>query len=944
MIKKIELNFIGRFIGKIKSLTLSNSAITIYYRNSKHENIDLSDIVNLPIFKGSFLGHTLIVGTNLGVKQIGFISTKGKEDVKNQFKASLYRRLSVNIKKQIEYFHYSAINQFLRDSAVERINAQLTPLILNYKQNKQHWNEVFSDKLLLKFKSLSDKLPINNPEIFRLEYEKMRLDIHRDFFDGIESNPLTKDQRLGVIRNNDKNLILAAAGTGKTSVMVAKALSLIVHDQVPAEKVLVLAYNNAAAKELKERLEERKKQYGLDCSSPNIMTFHALGLSVLKEAKVSTRLSVFAEDPIQLEIWFSKWLVEYISKSSRAMRNFIDLSYQPNNPFEFQSEKEYENHIRDNEYRTLKGELVKGYQELIIANWLFLNSIEYEYEPKYVTKRRIEVGFDYRPDFLISGTSIYLEHFGISRDGSTRTDIDAKDYNEKIQSKRNLHKECETTLIETFHYDWVEENLENRLTELMAGHNIEIKPKSSEEILEVLKESDFLVTNIKRYIKCLQAIRVEQLNDYQIKQRLKDAKIKQVDKYVELLTDVSDAYVYELKSKGEIDFDDMIIRAFDTVNTGGFTPKWADILVDEFQDISAARMNLLNELINKGPNPRLTVVGDDWQSIYRFSGGKLELITQFEKFSGKHSLTTLQKTFRYNNSIAKTAGQFVMQNPEQYTKHIETNDRVDKAQVYLLDSDKNNLDNRIKQVVTTILQNDPDGSIAILARYRYLLANAKAELKNISSSRNIKYWTLHGSKGLEADYCIVVGLSRGKLGFPNENKEEAVVEALLPLVDGYKHSEERRLFYVAITRTKKKSYLIADSMAPSEFVEELLTPSYELHIGSTKFEAFYREIFKCPSCDGGYFKLHTGKHGDFYKCTSGLACNAKPRICTSCSSPSIDNHNGSVCQNSSCRETLKICFKCGRPMRLREGRYGKFWGCSGYGIKNDQCKNTEHIK
>ncbi|MBA6348337.1 UvrD-helicase domain-containing protein [Colwellia sp. BRX8-9] len=937
----IERNLIGRYWGKVKTIAISDNNIEINYKNSNVEEIPLSQVVNFPYIKSSIFGNTLIFETSNKRHNISFISAKSKMFFEKKLKDIIYSQICLNIEKNIELFYSEAVNQYLRDSSVERLNTLVTPLINNYKKSKKRWEAELSREQTLRIESISEQLPISNIDEFRAEYEKKMLNIQKDFFDGIESNPLTVEQRLGVIRNNDRNLVLAAAGTGKTSVMVAKALSLIVHDKIPAERILVLAYNNAAAKELKDRLEERKESFGLLCASPTIMTFHALGLKILKDSKISTRLSIFSEDPIQLEIWFSKWLVKYICQSPRAMRNFIDLSYQPSNPYEFSSQEEYENHVRDNEYRTLKGELVKGYQELLIANWFFLNSIEYEYEPKYVSKRRIEIGFDYKPDFKISNSDIYLEHFGISRDGSTRADIDAKQYNEHMISKRALHEECETTLIETYHYDWVEDNLLQRLEELMVELKIEITPKKPEEILEALKDSDFLATNIKRYIKCLQAIRVEQLDRIGIEQRLGDANISQAEKYAELLQDINSAYVSELLHQGEIDFDDMIIRAFDTVSTGSFKPIWTDLLVDEFQDISAARMHLLEELIVKGPNPRLTVVGDDWQSIYRFSGGKLELITQFEKFVGKHSLTTLQKTFRYNNSIAKTAGQFVMQNPEQYTKHIETHHHVEKSQVYLLDSDKNNIDKRIKQIVQTITTNDPDGTIAVLARYRYLLSNAKDELSSLPKYTNIKYWTFHGSKGLEADYCIIVGLSRGKLGFPNENKEEAVVEALLPLVDGFKHSEERRLLYVAITRAKQKSYLIADPMAPSEFIEELLSPSYDLHIASKKFEAYYRKIFKCPSCTAGYFRLNSGKFGDFYQCTSGTACNKKPRICVKCSSPSTDKEKKSICQNPHCQETLKICFKCGRPMKLRKGRYGDFWGCSGYGIKSDQCNHTE---
>ena len=222
------------------------------------------------------------------------------------------------------------------------------------------------------------------------------------------------------------------------------------------------------------------------------------------------------------------------------------------------------------------------------------------------------------------------------------------------------------------------------------------------------------------------------------------------------------------------------------------------------------------------------------------------MTTKFDELVGQNTVTKLDKTFRYNNSIADIAGMFIMQNPEQYKKQVTTHTQVDSSQVYLLDSivdGKKNLSKQILQVVTTILNNDINSSISILARYRYLLEQVKQELKEALPSSNsvtIKYWTFHGSKGLEADYCILVGFFQGRTGSPNLNKEDAVVEALLPSLDSFPHSEERRLLYVALTRAKKKSYLIADSMAPSVFINELLSPKYSLHIASKTFEEKYR--------------------------------------------------------------------------------------------------------
>lgn len=160
-------------------------------------------------------------------------------------------------------------------------------------------------------------------------------------------------------------------------------------------------------------------------------------------------------------------------------------------------------------------------------------------------------------------------------------------------------------------------------------------------------------------------------------------------------------------------------------------------------------------------------------------------------------------------------------------------------------------------------------------------------------------------------------------------------------MDSYPHSEERRLLYVGITRARHKSYIIADPTAPSDFITELLAPKYEINIVSKTFQEQYRKIFKCPNCEDGYLRLISGKFGEFYSCSTGQGCDVgKARVCTKCRAPSIDTRDASVCNNISCRNTMKICDKCGRPMKIRDGKFGQFWGCSGYGIKDDQCKNT----
>ena len=313
---------------------------------------------------------------------------------------------------------------------------------------------------------------------------------------------------------------------------------------------------------------------------------------------------------------------------------------------------------------------------------------------------------------------------------------------------------------------------------------------------------------------------------------------------------------------------------------------------------------------------------------------------------GSYTSTSLQKTFRYNNSIANTAGRFIMENPEQYQKVIKTHVQVDESQVYLLDDKitlSEGLFERTAEVVRKIREKDPDGSVAVIARYNYLLADTKAILSKACLQANVNFWTFHKSKGLETDYVILIGFFQGRLGFPNENKEEAIIEALLPSIDGYPHSEERRLLYVGLTRARKKVYIVANPSAPSDFVVELLAPKHEINIVSSAFQGQYRKIFKCPNCVDGYLKKIKATYGEFYVCSTGLGCKVgKARVCNLCGAPSVDRKTDSVCNNAACGETIRLCERCGRPMKKRSGRNGEFWGCTGYGIKDDQCTYTSN--
>ena len=740
--KIIRTSFLGKFFSPIRQMIVTTDYVEVQYKNQETRQFSYQQSQRIAQRQQGFWGSRFSWHVAGQLLDYSLLNQEDLNDCFEQIVQASTVALNQNLVQSLKNFQTLAVQQYLRESSLATLQDTLVPLLQNYVTSQSIWQKQLHPEMLQQLDQMLSYLPLDQGKsVLRQQYEQQQLQQRQSFFEHIESNPLTEQQRLAVIRNDDRNLVLAAAGTGKTSVMVAKALDLIDSGLARRHEILILAYNNAAAKELRERLQKRSQSCGIapeDC--PEVMTFHALGRSILQQQKISTHLSVFTEDPTKLEIWMTEWLSNYIQSDPDGLSRFIELSYQPVNAFDFKTKAEYDRYVRDHEYRTLQGERVRGYQELLIANWLFLHGITYQYEAPYITKRRIELGFDYRPDFYLTDAKVYLEHFGIDRQGKTRVDIPSQEYNAIIRKKRELHQSCGTTLLETYHYDWTENRLEKRLAQLMQQQQIPVTQKSAQEIFDVLNQAGMISSTAKRYLKGLAAIRVERLDRAAILKRLQQQNIAFAGRYADLLDQIHQAYCKKLQDDCSIDFDDMILQATDLIQPDAFHPQWKHILVDEFQDISMARMQLLQALIQQGPSPILTVVGDDWQSIYRFSGGKLELTTRFSDLVGSHSLTKLEKTYRYNNSIALTAGRFVMQNPEQYQKNVVTAAQVEQSAVYLLDShttDNQTLEDQVVQLIREIRQENTTASIAVLARYRYLLDNVKGRVRSTYS--NIAY-------------------------------------------------------------------------------------------------------------------------------------------------------------------------------------------------------------
>ena len=419
------------------------------------------------------------------------------------------------------------------------------------------------------------------------------LDRWKDFFDTIENKPLTPEQRLSVVVDEDATLVLAGAGSGKTSVITAKAAYLVKAGIRQPEEILLLAFAKNAAEEMSERVEARS---GVPIVA---RTFHAIAYDIIGIVEGSKpALADHATDDMaftNLIKQILKDLVHKLSDVSRAIIQFFaHFLVEPKTEWDFKTKHDFYTHMESQDLRTLQGEKVKSYEELQIANWLYENGVEYEYEPVYEHKIAETGRRDYQPDFRLTESGIYIEHFGVRRqkmaDGSERLTtapfVDRDEYLAGMDWKRKVHAEHETTLIETYSYERQEGRLLSSLAEKLTPH-VTLKPRSPDMIYDRIVE----LKQVDDFSKLLGTfLRKFKSGGYSLQDcETKSDRIK-LGKRARAFLDVF-APVFEEYQKrlgGRIDFEDMILRAAHYAETGRYVSPFRHILVDEFQDISKA--------------------------------------------------------------------------------------------------------------------------------------------------------------------------------------------------------------------------------------------------------------------------------------------------------------------------------------------------------------------
>ena len=700
--------------------------------------------------------------------------------------------------------------------------------------------------------------------------------LYRPFFDRVEVQPLSDEQRRAVVIDEDRNLVVAAAGSGKTSVIVAKAGWLTWREYCQPEELLVLAYGKGAQEDLEKRIKDRLDDE--PASRLTVRTFHSLGRKIIGEAgdKLPTVAKVAQDEKALSELL--RDIVKGLlgdERLSRIVRRWFQEFFSPyRSQHEFRNWGEYWNYIREHEIRSLKGDKVKSFEECEIANFLYLNGVSYEYEAEYEHNTRTSQRGQYKPDFHLPEPGIYIEHFALNASGNTPPFIDRKQYRRSMKWKRNRHAKHGTILIETFSHEKAKGKLTKNLSEKLAAHGVTLSPIPSDQVFVALREQEKVDRFTRLVTTFLHHFKGAQLSFREVARRAAKAGDRpRAQAFLALFEPIFERYQQLLSGKRQIDFHDMINKATKHVEAGRFLSPFRYILVDEFQDISPGRARLLKALLDQSPDAQLFAVGDDWQSIYRFAGSDIAIMREFGDHFGHTEQTYLETTFRCDDRIADVATKFVLCNPAQIFKKVRSTRRADGPRVHvgLPTEDLSLLEEALDLIVADAAKHGEKSTVLLLGRYWNRRPKDMSELKERHPELELTYMTVHGSKGREADYVVVLGLRAGKYGFPTEIADDPLIDLVLPAAETHPHAEERRLFHVAMTRARRAVYLLAERGAPSSFVQELIDGSYDISVFGRRPE----HDVSCPQCVTGLLvRRENPRDGStFYGCSNWPYCN-----------------------------------------------------------------------
>lgn len=819
---------------------------------------------------------------------------------------------------------------------------------------------------------VSVKWQDSRPDIKIPVFAKQDLKIDDPYFDTIlydidKNIKLDSEQRTAVISNKDNVLIVAGAGAGKTTTMAAKVKYLVEKQGVKPEEIIVISYTNKAINELRERINRKLK------IPVNIATFHAFAFDIVKKTKDTAPSILYSSYN-----YISEYLEKVIFNDPQLLRKLVlflgyyfDLNEDTfkyntlNDYIEAKAVQDYEtlksglgeyvksvSNQRERFQKTIKGEYLRSAQEVQLANFFYLNSIDYEYEKIYpitMTKSKKP----YTPDFFLKQGEheVYLEHFGVTENHlhTLYTPEQLDKYIKSIHFKRHVHLTNNTSLLETYSEYNDGRSLMDHAAEVLKASGFVLKPREPKEIYQKIVD-----TGKDKYVFKFIFFMKEFIELYKTK-GLKSGGFDELRKktdnvrslmFLDIAEGVYDYYQECLKQKNEIDFADMINDAVDFLSSPNFSSlnlPYKYIIIDEFQDIAKQRFDFAKILAQK-TDAKITAVGDDWQSIFTFAGSDITLFTKFIQLMGSGEELKITHTYRNSQQLINIAGSFVQKNSNQIKKSLMSPKNLEDP-VKIVDYDDNYktmkaLADKTSEVVGEISKRNKNADILLLGRYNfdmYKLSLSGAFVEGPAHrvvctafpETRLTFLTTHSAKGLGYDEVIIVNMIEGRFGFPSQIENDPIMKLVVNEDRGINYAEERRLFYVALTRTKNNVYLMTPKTKPSRFVLELIKDHNLKHAHDISLQVNEKYRYKCPECGS---PLKYSPNNSF-----GLLlyiCTNEPELCSF------------MTNDPKAMKDIYKCEKCidGFMIAKKVKNSEKYiYGCTNY--KNDKapCKNIKEI-
>ncbi|MFQ5891097.1 MAG: UvrD-helicase domain-containing protein [Gemmatimonadota bacterium] len=636
---------------------------------------------------------------------------------------------------------------------------------------------------------------------------------------------LDEAQCQAVVRDDVANLVIGGAGSGKTRVLTGRVRYLTAQGVAP-ELVLAVTFTNKARDEMRERLERAGIPVATEeTRGVTISTLHALGKRVV-QASQSEPVSVADEH----------WADSLVARLLRAARKGTDselsrLYVKALANFHRNEDEQAPSLEADKTYRTLRGEHLRSVGERIVADFLFTHNVPYTYEARAGWAKVGEGRDAYHPDFHLPQIDAYIEYWGVDREGNVAPWMGtSKEYQAGMAWKRQQFRRSGKTFIEFYDYERVEGTLETHLSERLTEVGVELRPMTLDQLEAVSGEMKYIGSIIERLLGAfLTNARALRRSPEEI-HRLLRRTTPRVKHFGRLGAALLERYESQLSTEGRIDFADMLYRAADIVEGGRDPlPKFEHILVDEFQDTSPAMAHLIKSLVEKDGN-RIYVVGDDWQAIYGFAGGDVDYIVNFEDHFGPASRTMLDTNYRSPAIVVQAGAALIAKNEKQVPKEIliRSRDRGE-AWVHKVPDQDDALVHHTLRLIQQELVNHDSEDILVLSRTGHVLediadACRRANIPTSSPTRDgdtgVRILTAHKAKGLEAPIVIIVNASDHLLGFPSKVENPDVLEPVR-MSAGNTEAEERRLFYVAITRAMRRLHFVVRQGLPSPYIAEI---------------------------------------------------------------------------------------------------------------------------